>query len=37
MDIVVLLLLTAVVAGGGIWMITRETKPAADRKDQHPV
>lgn len=25
MDIIVLLLITAVVAGGGIWMITRPT------------
>lgn len=32
MDILALLLVTAVVAGGGIWMLTRETGPAASSK-----
>lgn len=32
MDILALLLVTAVVAGGGIWMLTPETGPAASSK-----
>jgi hypothetical protein len=37
MDIVVLLLVTAVVAGGGVWMITRDAKPVAENKEHHPA
>lgn len=35
MDILVLLLITAVVAGGGIWMITRDTKPVSKHPEGH--
>jgi hypothetical protein len=39
MDILVVILVTAVVAGGGVWMLSRESKPAAkDSTDaRHPT
>ena len=33
MDILALLLITVVVAGGGLWMVTRESPPADKRPD----
>lgn len=35
MDILVLLIVTVVVAGGGLWVASRDTKPVEKRPDGH--
>ena len=35
MDILAILIITAVVASGGIWMITRDTKPVGKDSERH--
>jgi len=37
MDIIVLLSVTAVIAAGGIWLITRDTKPLDQPERRDPA
>jgi len=36
MDILVLLIVTVVVAGGGLWMASRDAKPVEHPDEHHP-
>ena len=36
MDILVLLIVTVVVAGGGLWMVSRDSKPVEHPDEHHP-
>lgn len=36
MDILVLLIVTVVVAGGGLWMVSRDSRPVEPPDEHHP-